>query len=339
MKSFLEQPHTRKNILTGEYVLVSPQRTLRPWQGSSEDVNVNEKKQEYDANCYLCPGNKRISGVVNPFYDGCFSFINDFSAINECSNDFEIDEELFKAKVEKGICKVICYSPNHSKTMADLSLNEIKRVVKLWIHEFKEMSRIEYVNYIQIFENKGQLMGCSNPHPHGQIWSQSSIPQEIKKKSEHQFLYFKKNKSSLLCDYWMEEKKRGERVVFENNFFVLLVPFWAVWPYETMIIPKRMSSTIDLMIEEEIEAFAEILGRLTNLYDKIFNCSFPYSCGIHQAPTDLGDYSYWHWHMSFYPPLLRSSTIKKFMVGYEMFGMAQRDLTPEFSAKLMRDLL
>jgi len=330
--------HKRLNILTGEWVLVSPHRAKRPWQGQNETLS-NSIRPKYDESCYLCAGNTRINGEVNPKYQDVFVFTNDFAALQNDSKTFDINDGLLTAKSETGICKVVCFSPDHSKSLADMLPEEIKKVVTVWQKEYRELGGKPDINYVQIFENKGAVMGCSNPHPHGQIWSQSTLPNEVEKKNKQQLNYFIKNKRSLLGDYLAQEQEKQERIVFENKTFVVLVPFWAIWPFETMIIPKKHQSNILEMNNTETLEFAEAISVITKTYDKIFNASFPYSSGIHQAPTDGSNHSHWHWHMSFYPPLLRSATVKKFMVGYEMFGSPQRDITAETAVKMIKDLL
>ncbi|MFG6687197.1 galactose-1-phosphate uridylyltransferase, partial [Mariniflexile sp. HNIBRBA6329] len=243
------------------------------------------------------------------------------------------------AQSEQGICKVICFSPDHSKSLADMQPSEIEKVVFAWQREYKELAANKLINYVQIFENKGAVMGCSNPHPHGQIWSQTSLPNEVDKKDKHQLAYYNKNKSSLLGDYLKQELSKKERIIFENDAFVVLVPFWAVWPFEAMIVPKRHQSNIIELKDNESFLFAQAISVLTKAYDKLFNTSFPYSSGIHQAPTNGKDNSHWHWHMSFYPPLLRSASVKKFMVGYEMFGSPQRDITAEIACNKLKELI
>ncbi len=336
--SLQDYSHKRYNILTGEWVLVSPHRAKRPWQGQNEAVN-NEKRPSYDESCYLCPGNTRINGEVNPEYTDVFVFTNDFAALQNDSPTFNVNDGLLKAQSETGICKVICFSPDHSKSLADMSASEIQKVVFTWQKEFKELSENPKINYVQIFENKGAVMGCSNPHPHGQIWSQSSLPNEVLKKNTQQLDYYNINKSSLLGDYLTQELDKNERIIFENDGFVVLVPFWAVWPFEAMIVPKKQQVNILEMTEDETLQYGEAIAVLTKAYDQIFNTSFPYSSGIHQAPTDGNANKHWHWHMSFYPPLLRSASVKKFMVGYEMFGTPQRDITPEQAVKMIENCL
>tara|TARA_R110000868_G_scaffold229339_3_gene482366 strand:+ start:5758 stop:6777 length:1020 start_codon:yes stop_codon:yes gene_type:complete len=330
--------HKRYNILTGEWVLVSPHRAKRPWQGQNEAVST-EVRPSYDETCYLCAGNTRINGELNPQYKDVFVFTNDFAALQNDSKSFKVNDGLLKAQSETGICKVICFSPDHSKSLADININDIQKVVETWQKEYKILGENKNINYVQIFENKGAVMGCSNPHPHGQIWSQSTLPNEVDKKNQQQLSYYNQNKSSLLGDYINQELEKQERIIFENAGFVVLIPFWAVWPFETMIVPKTHQQSISDLKDNDTFSFAEAISTITKAYDKLFNTSFPYSSGIHQAPTNGKDNSHWHWHMSFYPPLLRSATVKKFMVGYEMFGSPQRDITAEIAAKMIRDLI
>ena len=332
-----EYSHRRYNPLTGEWVLVSPHRAKRPWQGQQEDI-PQKQRPAYDETCYLCAGNKRANGEINPNYEDVFVFVNDFSALQNDSKEFEVNEGLLQAKGEQGICKVVCFSPDHSKSLAHMNIKEIQKVVHIWQSEYVSLGKEENINYVQIFENKGAIMGCSNPHPHGQIWSQSALPVEVAKKDFQQKKYFDENETTILTDYIKQELQLKERIIFENRAFVVLVPFWAVWPFEAMIVPKRVQKHIQEMTSEETLLFAEAISVLTKAYDKLFNTSFPYSSGIHQAPTNGKNNEYWHWHMSFYPPLLRSASVKKFMVGYEMFGMPQRDITPEMAAKRLQEL-
>ncbi len=332
-----DQSHKRYNILTGEWMLVSPHRAKRPWQGAEEDDPIFER-ENYDASCYLCPGNTRANGEVNPNYKDTFVFVNDFAALQQDVQDFNYEDGLLKATSEKGTCKVICFSPDHSKSLADMDVSQIQKVVQVWMKEYQEMGENPAINYVQIFENKGSIMGCSNPHPHGQIWSQRSLPNEILKKDDQQRSYYEQNKRSLLLQYVQEELGHDKRIIYENDSFVILVPFWAVWPFETMIIPKEHQRHIGSMDSKTQSDFSDAISVITRKYDKVFNCSFPYSSGIHQAPTNDEKNEHWHWHMSFYPPLLRSATVKKFMVGYEMFAMPQRDITAESVAQLLRGI-
>ena len=333
-----EFSHKRFNILTGEWVLVSPHRAKRPWQGQNEDIS-NEQRPSHDINCYLCAGNKRINGEKNPKYKDVFVFTNDFAALQTTSPKFSVNEGLFKAESEQGICKVVCFSPDHSKSLADMALEDINKIVHTWQKEYTKLGNNDMINYVQIFENKGAVMGCSNPHPHGQIWGESSLPNEAYKKDKQQRDYFNKNKSSLLGDYLKQELETNERMIYQNDDFVVLTPFWALWPFETMIIPKQQHANITNISEYESLGFADAISKITKVYDKLFECSFPYSSGIHQSPTNGETNVHWHWHMSFYPPLLRSATVKKFMVGYEMFGSPQRDITAEQAAYRLKSLI
>lgn len=338
MLNLSEHSHTRLNILTGDWILVSPHRTKRPWQGKQETI-PEDTRPTYDPKCYLCPGNTRADGAINPQYEQSFVFVNDFSALLPDTPPDSINiEGLLQANGESGICKVISFSPDHSLTLPQLPIEGIRKVIDLWCSEFSSISSNNNIRYIQIFENKGDIMGCSNPHPHGQIWAQHSLPLEIAKETEQQQKYFNIHNRSLLYDYVQLELKEKERIVFENDHFVALVPFWAVWPYETMIISKRHVSQITGLTDQEKNAFADILKNLTAKYDNLFNISFPYSAGMHQAPVNNGLHPEWHLHMHFYPPLLRSATVKKFMVGYEMLANPQRDITAEDAAKKLREL-
>jgi UDPglucose--hexose-1-phosphate uridylyltransferase len=330
-----ENPHRRYNLLTGEWVLVSPHRTKRPWQGKLEKAEL-QHKPSYDPQCYLCPGNERAGGLHNPHYTDTFVFSNDFAALLENSPVEHFQQGLLQAQGERGICKVVCFSPNHGLTLPQMEVSAIVKVIELWQAQYQELGALDFIQHVQIFENKGEVMGCSNPHPHGQIWAQSSIPQEIQRKTQQQEQYWQQHQRSLLSDYLAQELAAQTRIIAENEHFVSLVPFWAVWPYEAMIVPRRHLRHIAQMLEVEKTAFAAMIKSLTSRYDRLFESSFPYSAGIHQAPTDGQDHLAWHWHMSFYPPLLRSATVKKFMVGYEMFAEPQRDVTAEWAAERLR---
>lgn len=337
-KTLTSFPHRRMNILTGEWILVSPHRTMRPWQGEIADLQT-ERRPQYDPKCYLCPGNTRANGDVNPHYKKTFVFTNDFSALLENAPDNSINHQnLFIAKSEAGICRVVNFSPRHDLTLAEMTRSGIKEVIMTWQNEFRELGSNPKINHVQIFENKGAMMGNSNPHPHCQIWAQNSIPMEAKKETKNFTAYKNKTGKNLLIDYLREEIKLKERIVYQNKSFAVLVPFWAVWPYETIIIPKRRQSNILELRKDELPLFADAIKVITSKYDKLFNISFPYSSGIHQAPTDGRDHNEWNFHLHFYPPLLRSATIKKFMVGYEMMAEPQRDITPEQSAKILLEL-
>lgn len=333
-----DHPHRRYNALTGEWILVSPHRAKRPWQGQVEKT-AQEERPEYDPNCYLCPGNDRAGGVSNPDYRDTFVFVNDFSALLSNTPDGkESDNELFISQAERGICKVICFSHQHNLTVPLMEIDKIKKVIDLWSDEFQALSQNDMINHIQIFENKGAVMGCSNPHPHCQIWSQSSIPVEVDKELKQLKPFYEKHGRTLLEVYLEKELEKGERIVCTNESFVALVPYWAVWPFETMIISKRVVQDITQFTDKEKTDLADIYKRLSTRYDNLFKTSFPYSMGLHQRPTDGGEYPECHFHMHFYPPLLRSATVKKFMVGYEMMANPQRDITAEQSAERLSAL-
>jgi UDPglucose--hexose-1-phosphate uridylyltransferase len=333
-----DHPHRRYNSLNGDWILVSPHRSKRPWQGQIEKAQ-QEEKPEFDPACYLCPGNERAGGVKNSVYDDTFVFDNDFSALQPDVPQGTFEQgDLLIAKSETGTCRVICFSPRHSLTLPEMELLALRKVVNLWEKEYLELGSRVDINYVQIFENKGSIMGCSNPHPHGQIWAQSELPVEPYKETIQQKKYWTKNGSSLLADYLNLELRNKERLVCENDDFVVLVPFWAIWPFETMIVSRRHFQHIGQMSDSEKNSFAEIIREITIRYDNLFEISFPYSAGIHQSPTDGQLHEEWHFHMHFYPPLLRSASVKKFMVGYEMLGNPQRDITPEFSAQKLKSL-
>lgn len=329
--------HRRYNPLTGEWMLVSPYRGKRPWQGQQEEP-ARDQKPSYDEHCYLCPGNTRVGGVVNPNYSDPFVFVNDFSAITPSIQDGGYNDGLFNVKSEKGICKVICFSPDHSKTVPQLTSEDVYKVVKVWQDEYRTLGNNDFINHIQIFENKGAAMGCSNPHPHCQVWAQESIPEIVSKEDSHQKDYYTKHGMTLLQEYVNQELQRKERIVAENEYFVALVPFWATWPFEVMILPRVSKPSLVELNEEELKSFAEMYRTVTCKYDNLFQTSFPYSAGIHQAPTNGEDHAYWTMHMHFYPPLFRSATVRKFMVGYEMLAEPQRDVTAEQSAEILREL-
>jgi len=341
MKQFeiSEDPHRRFNPLINEWVLVSPHRAKRPWQGQKETL-ANDKRPAYDSTCYLCPGNVRANGEENAKYISSFVFENDFAALKKEEIEFEetTDATFFKVKPERGISRVVCFSPKHNITLPEMDLSTIEEIIRTWQREYTDLGDVDYINYVQIFENKGSVMGCSNPHPHGQIWAQSSLPTQVEKTQSSLKTYFDKNGSNLLLDYLNKELEAKERIVIENKNFVALIPFWAIWPFETMIICKSHITKITDFTVNEIEDYARILKLLTIKYDNLFETSFPYSSGIHQAPTDGELHPEWQFHMHFYPPLLRSASVKKFMVGYEMMGESQRDITPEKSAQMLRDI-
>ncbi len=331
-------PHRRLNPLTGEWVLVSPHRTDRPWQGQIEKA-ARPAAIEYDPHCYLCPGNERAGGHRNPKYTSTFVFTNDFAALQPGIQDFEHNESgLLVAQSESGTCRVICFSPRHDLTLSRMDPEAIRTVVDLWAQQYTELGGEPWINYVQIFENRGEMMGASNPHPHGQIWANANLPNEPGKEQVAQQRYRAEHGTCLLCDYVRLEARHAERIVCENEHFAVVVPFWAVWPFEVLLIAKRHARDITALGNAERDALADILKRLTTRYDNLFEISFPYSMGFHQAPTDGQPHDEWHLHAHFYPPLLRSATVRKFMVGYEMLGTPQRDITPEIAARRLREL-
>lgn len=331
-----KQPHRRFNPLMREWILVSPHRTERPWQGQIESTAV-PSEVTYDPACYMCPGNKRSTGAFNPDYKTVFVFDNDFPALLPAGQSGQIREsDLLVAETERGICRVLCFSPKHHLTLSMMEPSDIRAVVDCWADQFQELGAKAEINYVQIFENRGSMMGASNPHPHCQIWSTATIP-NIPLTEQNSLLAHQKEKGScLLCDYYRIEGQAKTRIVVENDHFLAVVPFWAVWPFETMLLSARHVGSFAELNSTERDALGEILKRLTTRYDNLFQTSFPYSMGFHQRPTDKGDHPEWHFHAHFYPPLLRSATVRKFMVGFELLGMPQRDITPETSAERLR---
>tara|TARA_R110000868_G_scaffold410505_2_gene698750 strand:- start:20 stop:1018 length:999 start_codon:yes stop_codon:yes gene_type:complete len=328
-----EQPHRRFNPLTGDWVLVSPHRTKRPWQGAQETVAKNERPQ-HDATCYLCPRNERANGEHNPDYANTYVFTNDFAALLPEGDSWQTDDELLTAQSANGTCRVMCFSPRHDLTLADMDEADIVSVINTWQTQVTELS--ESYQWVQVFENKGAAMGCSNPHPHGQIWASDFIPNEAEKEDIEQHNYVVKNQSNLLIDYALLESEKQERVVCENDDWIVVVPFWAVWPYETLLLPKFAIQHLPDLTTAQCQSLAAILKTLLQKYDALFDCSFPYSMGWHGAPFNGDDNSHWQLHAHFYPPLLRSASVKKFMVGYEMLAESQRDITAEQAAETLR---
>lgn len=338
MLDFAQDPHRRWNPLSREWVLVSPHRTQRPWQGQVEKVAPSARPQ-YDAGCYLCPGNARAGGARNPEYSRTFVFTNDFATLKPETPEEEWQEhELIRAVGEPGICRVVCFSPRHDLTIGQMSVESIVSVVDSWVDEFVQLGNHPKIRYVQIFENRGEMMGCSNPHPHGQIWASASIPNQVLREQESQLDYWERHRRTLLTDYLEWERQQQVRVVAENDAFTAVVPFWAVWPFETMVISRRPVASVDLFTPAERSGLADILRGTAARYDNLFQVSFPYSMGFHQRPTDGGAHPEWHFHVHFLPPLLRSATVRKFMVGYELLAMPQRDITPESAAERLRQL-
>lgn len=333
-----EHPHRRRNLLTGEWVLVSPHRTKRPWLGQVEK-GTPDNRPAYDPKCYLCPGNERAGGEHTPVYTSTFVFENDFAALLPDGPRGDISEgQFFQMAGETGRCRVICFSPRHDLTLPEMAVADIRQVVDVWAEQIIELGSLPDINYVQIFENKGAAMGASNPHPHGQLWANYSIPQEPAKEDSQQRAYYAAQGRPLLVDYGDAEVKAGERVVVENEAWVALVPFWAVWPFEILLLPRRHVVQLPDLTSQERDALADILKRLLTRYDNLFETSFPYSMGWHGQPTDGQSHPHWQLHAHFYPPLLRSATVKKFMVGYEMLGNPQRDITAEQAAARLRAL-
>ncbi len=332
-------PHRRLNPLTGEWVLVSPQRVGRPWLGQVEKT-APERLPAYDPGCYLCPGNARAGGVRNPDYRGTYVFDNDFAALRpETSAPADEDSDtLLQARSEQGVCRVVCFSPRHDLTLPELDLASIENVIATWSAESADVGAKDFIENVQVFENKGAMMGCSNPHPHSQIWAQSRLPNETEKELRSQQAYAAGHSRPMLLEVLAEEQQRRERIVDENEHFVALVPFWAIWPFEMLVVAKRALAYLPQLSPREVTCLAQILKHVTTRYDNLFEISFPYSMGFHQAPFDGREHPEWVLHAHFYPPLLRSATVRKFMVGYEMLGMPQRDITPEEAAERLRSL-
>jgi UDPglucose--hexose-1-phosphate uridylyltransferase len=332
-------PHRRFNPLLREWVLVSPHRAERPWRGRVEPTAA-AGAPSHDPACYLCPGNARAGGARNPDYAGTFVFDNDFAALLPDTPAGGADERgLLVSEAEPGICRVVCFSPRHDRTLSTLDAASLRRVVDTWTDEYRGLGERPGIGYVQIFENRGEMMGASNPHPHGQIWATATVPDLPAREQASLEAYAAERGGCLLCEYVALERARGTRLVWENEAFTLVVPFWAVWPFETLVVSRRHLTGLEALRSDERDGLAEVLGRVTRGYDRVFNSPFPYSMGLHQRPTDGAPHDAWHLHAHFYPPLLRSATIRKFMVGFELLGMPQRDITPESAAERLRTLM
>jgi UDPglucose--hexose-1-phosphate uridylyltransferase len=332
------RPHRRYNPLRQAWVLVSPQRTQRPWQGQTTKPAVAERIK-YDPACYLCPGNPRAGGATTPPYTGVYAFDNDYPALLAPATEPEAEPHtasLLRSEAENGRCRVLCFDPDHSLTLSQMPVESITRVVEAWKQETADLGATPWINYVMVFENRGAMMGSSNPHPHCQIWATGHIPDEPLAEGIAQLEYIGKHRRTLLADYLQQELAAGERIVTQNAEFVAVVPYWAVWPFETLILPRKPLGSFTDFNAAQTAALADILKRVTTRYDNLFQTSFPYTMGFHQRPTDGEPHPEWQFHAHFYPPLLRSAEIRKFMVGFELLGMPQRDITPEKAAEMLR---
>lgn len=332
------QSHKRQNLLTGEWVLVSPQRTQRPWLGQVEDVPA-AAAVSYDGECYLCPGNDRAGGRQNPEYSGPFAFDNDFPALTADASAEPGSGSLFKLQAESGCCRVVCFSEQHDRHLSGMTVDEVTGVLQFIADECEKLDQNPNITYVQAFENRGEMMGCSNPHPHAQIWATSTIPNEPEKELRCQDVYWRANDQSLLIDYIAAEEKDGARLIHSNASAVSLVPFWATWPFEALLVPRQPAGALHEMAADELRGFADVLRYTLESYDRLFGVPMPYSMGFHPRPSDGKVHPEWQFHVHIYPPLLRSATIRKHMVGFELMGMPQRDLTPELAAERLRSAL
>jgi UDPglucose--hexose-1-phosphate uridylyltransferase len=332
MSAAFTTPHRRMNPLNGKWVLVSPQRLSRPWQGQ-EDM-AEPRAPAHDPGCYLCPGNVRVTGDVNPDYDGVFVFSNDFAALNADGAHETTDDPLLAAETAQGECRVICFSPDHGATLPELPQAAVRKLVDCWCDQSADLGAT--YQSVQVFENKGAMMGCSNPHPHGQIWASQHVPDEAATEAVTQRDYLAQHGRAMLLDLATREAESGARTVVQTSHWIAIVPWWASWPFETLLLPRFAVQRLPQLTNDEREDLALALRQLTARYDNLFRCSFPYSMGWHGAPFGDGDLDHWQLHAHFYPPLLRSATVRKFMVGYELLAEAQRDLTPEHAATMLR---
>jgi UDPglucose--hexose-1-phosphate uridylyltransferase len=335
--------HRRFNPLTGDWVLVSPQRLARPWLGRTEAVRP-PRGSSYDPACYLCPGNARAGHARNPEYEGTFVFDNDFPAMTPPGDDFSTgavsrDSPLLTSHLEPGICRVVCFSPRHDASLADLSPPEALAVVDVWTQQWSDLGGLPWVKHVQIFENRGAAVGASNPHPHCQIWADAETPNIPRREHEAQVAWSQTRDSCLLCEYLAVERARGERIVWASPTCTALVPYWAVWPYEILLLPNRHVTALDRLDAAERAGLAEAVQNVVKRYDRLFDAECPYSMGFHQRPTDGASHDAWHLHAHYYPPVLRSAAVHKFMVGYELLAAPQRDLTPELAAASLREAL
>ena len=330
-----DHSHARRNALTGEWVLVSPHRLRRPWQGQLETTD-NEALPAHDDECYLCPGNERANGITNPDYSGAFAFDNDFAALTAASDVDSPAHPLFESRTESGCCRVLCYTDRHDLRLATMDGVQLTAAFEAMIGEFSALDARDDIGYVQVFENRGNMMGCSNPHPHAQVWATSNIPSEPAKELTSQLDYWEENDSVLLDDYLQAELADGDRIVVASEYSVAVVPYWAVWPFETLLLPRRVVAAPTELTADEVADLAATLGKVLASYDSMFGVAAPYSLGLHPRPSDGQPHPEWQFHIHVYPPLLRSATIRKHLVGFEMLGMPQRDLTPEVAAEKLR---
>jgi len=337
-----DHSHRRRNLLTGQWVLVSPHRSKRPWQGRQEAAS-HATAPAHDPSCYLCAGNARVTGEHNPNYEGTFVFTNDFAALMPQVPALAAgqgDHPLFEMAPAQGTSRVICFSPDHGKALAQLPLPAVRQVVQTWCDQTADLG--QHWRWVQVFENKGELMGCSNPHPHGQVWACDFLPNEAATEDHHQRAYFAQHGRPLLLDVAQAEAAAQDRIVVHNDDWLAVVPYWAAWPFETLLLPRFAVQRLTQLGGAQRDSLADIIRRITIAYDNLFECAFPYSMGWHGAPFATGgapepaDLAAWQLHAHFYPPLLRSATVRKFMVGFEMLAETQRDLTPEQAAERLR---
>lgn len=336
MDDLFKRPHRRFNPLTGEWVLVSPHRFERPWEGESVSETAPQRAA-YEPECYLCPGNVRANGERNPRYDGTFVFENDYAALVDDPASGDVDDEgLLRAQRERGRCRVVCFSPRHDLDMGSMETAQVRRVVDTWAAEYRELSALPYVSAVTVFENRGSMMGASNPHPHGQIWANESVPNELSKEMRGVNEYAATHGGCLLCEYAEREIALETRVVYSDEHICAIVPFWAIWPFELLVLPRRHAGSLEELAGEERDALASAMQTLVRRYDGLFSTAFPYSMGFHQLPF-REPRAQFHLHAHYYPPLLRSASVKKYMVGYEMLAQPQRDITPESAAERLRN--
>lgn len=330
--------HRRRNLLTGDWVLVSPHRTQRPWQGQIE-TRTADSTPAHHPGCYLCPGNARHGGQRNPNYAGPWAFDNDFPALSPTSTETAPNHPMFQWAAETGLCRVVCYSQRHDLHLAQMGRDDLLAALRFLFEEFARLDANPGIGYVQVFENRGEMMGCSNPHPHAQIWATRGIPVEVEKELRRQREYHEEHDRPLLLDYLAAELDAGLRILQVNDGAVALVPFWATWPFETLLLPRRRVTEPGQLGDGELRGFARVLQNTLRAYDALFGVPMPYSMGFHPRPSDGAGHFEWQFHAHIYPPLLRSAAVRKHMVGFEMLGMPQRDLTPEAAAERLRKAL